>query len=93
MSNVIATAPLMSLPPRNAPFSDSVPQIDDETLMNDILETINSFGSMHAFLPVIDNEPENPRLAVLQRYLTLLKADDLKDAGVWRHVKRYTPII
>ncbi|KAH7917359.1 hypothetical protein BV22DRAFT_1135479 [Leucogyrophana mollusca] len=82
MSDVIATAPPMSLPPRNAPFSDSVPQIDDETLMNDILETINSFGSTHAFLPVIDNEPENPRLAVLQRYLMLLKADDLKDAGV-----------
>jgi hypothetical protein len=45
----------------------------------EILENINA---THPFMPLIDNEPNNPQLLIVNRYLAMLQTNQLADVGI-----------
>lgn len=54
---------------------DGTSKTDEEELQVHVLDILTSMNTSHPFMPIIDNEPNNPRLKVVERYLGLLRAD------------------
>ncbi|KIJ62777.1 hypothetical protein HYDPIDRAFT_29929 [Hydnomerulius pinastri MD-312] len=70
--------------PSTAPSTHGILFADDDFLMH-VASTLDTISGRHPFLAAIDDDRENPRFAVIYRYIALLRADDVRDKGqcIW----------